>query len=293
MIMAVQSVTERHEHTSGDTTDADSGTIVERRSKHFDVVHDRGDSDALILAHPDIPQPNTIFGTGSFLTVRNRHLNRGLLHSQVEVEYESVPLEIGTQNPVDVEAEIEYETETYTDYMDVDQDGNRIETVLKEDFDPIPQETFRIPIYSITRPVPADPSGLIDNYLIPLPAINADMFYGRPPGALLIWDLRARKKVVPDVLTYWILSCKIARRDAAPGSTVEKAWWLRVKAQGFLIQALGVVIDARRNGQMTNVPLRHSTSSGEALSKDDPTEFYEFKRFPVKSYSWLAQVLFS
>lgn len=282
--MALLSITPKIRRDYGDTAPLDSQSVVPRTRLHYDLVFDVGTSDDEIKNDLRVPQPKQLLGPGQFLRVVERDVSRSSqIMGELAVQYESPALGLATHNPLDVRPHVRGTTIATEVEIDTDIDGNAILTVTKEKFDPLPRATVRIPLLHVERNVAFDPSAVIAQYMCsPLPATNSDLFRGTPVGALTVWDM-SFEEVFADDYVFYKFVVEFARRDAAPGSTVDKAWWLRVLAQGYLVSVLLPVAGfapAHIDGVPVIKPVRHAVATGDILDFFDPDEWYEFNIRP-------------
>lgn len=289
--MSIQSITAKQRREGGDSSPNNQPGLVQRRTSHYDVVHLGTTTDADILNDVRVPQPKNLFGAGSFLRVVERQLTRrSPVFSELAVQYEAPNLSIVTQNPLDLPTKVKYITVNTEEAVDVDINGNPIETIAGEKFEPEVREIKSMPVLWLQKPLAYDPGFLIKQYMTPSPATNSDTFRGHPPGALAMWGMEA-EAVENDDFIYFVLTIQIALRDAAPGSTVERAWWKRLKAQGYFVlyadQFEEAFVPAMREGKPVGKPVLHNKDTGFELPKGSDAQWYEFQTRPSRPFNSL------
>jgi hypothetical protein len=123
-------------------------------------------------------------------------------------------------------------------------------------------------------------------------AVNSDTFLDVfPRGTCRMRQARGSQGISSDGSLRFNVSCRVVIRDAAPGSTYERAWWKRVRAEGYYIQR-GFVSGQKnqiratdKDGELVVKPVLHRAfpvsgdnfSLGDQLEDPNEAEFYEFQ----------------
>jgi hypothetical protein len=142
------------------------------------------------------------------------------------------------ESPLDEPPDIESDHATTTEAFDRDVDGKPIMTVNGEGFDPPITDEISDLVLTISKNVPT--WDYLQAWLYmgggQRPAAsNSDEFLGFPAGSARVRALRARS-VTTDDFSYFKATGTFQFRNAAPDSTVAKAWWKRVRSEGFLVR---------------------------------------------------------
>jgi hypothetical protein len=279
--MAIE-FTRKNKTDGGDASPAGQAYLSKTDTLYFDVTHPADTTTDEILAQADVlgyavksPHPDG----NQFMRVATRRRAGGRFLSELAVEYEAPRLDVPTQgNPVGTPPKIRYRTQKNSEGIDTDVNGDPIIMVTGEEFDPRPQEVRPLPIMDITKSVNFDPGDVIEQYTW---ATNSDTFRGRPAGSLLMWDMEAEDVTTEDFY-YWVLHCQIAYKSPAPGSTPERAWYLRLLAQGYRVKVTlfgatktGPATDER--GNRSTKPVLHDTTSGAVIRDNASAQWYEFE----------------
>ena len=136
----------------------------------------------------------------------------------------------GEDSPLDEPWEISLTWASTNEQVDTDIEGNPIENVNGEPFDPPLTMDVDDPVLQITRNQPSFDFTQAWRYRN---AINSDSFYGANPGEARMAPITAQR-IVEGSLTYWRATYQIRFRlgtDNLGGS--EKAWQRRLLNQGF------------------------------------------------------------
>lgn len=122
-------------------------------------------------------------------------------------------------------------------------------------------------------------------------AINTDSFIGLPPGVCRITQTGGGVSVTDNALTSEV-SVTVQVRIPPPWTTNAKAWYKRIRAEGYYVKDrdgnIGRPVD--EYGEPKVVPTAHRTVAGTglaigtALTIDEPAQFYEFPVYPERPY---------
>lgn len=227
----------------------------------------------------------------------------GLTALECTANYETLPqdIDIGSQQQIIAGWDFEIDSEESEEPIDRARDvfprdgrkvaditagrGIAINTVLGESYDPNLTDTASDLAFSFTttnRPFRADLLWLYRN------AVNADTFLNIfPRGTCRMKQCRGTKGFSSDGSIRMSVSCRVVIRDAAPGSTYERAWWKRVRAEGYYVAdpLLGYKEKVRAldsYGEPTVRPVLHvavgaASALGREIAEPDLAEFYEFQ----------------
>jgi hypothetical protein len=161
--------------------------------------------------------------------------------------------------------------------------GIAVTTVLREPYDPELTDTISDLAFSFSttnRPFRPSLLWLYRN------AVNDDTFLDVfPRGTCRMRQCRGSQGISSDGSIRFNVSCRVVIRDAAPGSTYERAWWKRVRAEGLYIRGPSMPAGSRGratddDGEPVIKPALHKTTGTDIGKKiTDPTkaEYYEFQ----------------
>jgi hypothetical protein len=161
-------------------------------------------------------------------------------------------------SPLNQSPDIVWSNTTSNEAVDEDILGNPIVTVNNE------------PIYGATRLIPDLVLSVTRNYALFSPwltwqylhSVNSDSFLNFPPGTGKFMSFNARQ-TVSNGLSYWRVSATIQFRYPYR-TTPDKAWYARVRHEGFKVKLAGKVVKAvDKHQQPVNRPV---------LLNDDGTE---------------------
>ena len=200
----------------------------------YDVtVTDPADDEFDVLLASGLPITRQPHPTRPFLRVNGRHARKlGPINWEVVVDYQSIQGGQGNNSPLDAPPQIEWTTATTEEEIDEDIEGKPICTVNGEPFDPPIRSPRSDLVLRVTRNLPDFNPGLIRFYT---DTVNEDEVLGQPPGTARIRHLAA-VTVTDNDFTYARATIEIHFRRGKPRTTDEKAWWTRVRAQGFFVR---------------------------------------------------------
>jgi hypothetical protein len=192
-------------------------------------------------------------------------------------------------SPVSQAPEIVWSNATTTEAIDEDVNGNAITTVNGE------------PIYGATRMVPDLVLSVSRNYLLFSPwltwnyleSTNSDSFVNFPPGVAKFMSFNARQ-TVSNGLTYWRVNATIQFRYPYR-TTPLRAWWARVRHEGYLIKNdAGKLVEARDEHQQPVSRPVLLDDNGEQIVKVGgafpPANWREFQIYTQLPYNALGLV---
>lgn len=178
-------------------------------------------------------------------------------------------------------AEIQWSHVITDEAVDQDVSGKPICTVLGESFDPPLTRPYADLFLTVTKNVSVFDPFVAQQFMH---KVNADTFLGVfPPGTALIEAFHA-DSVITDDLSYWRRTIGVHFRCGAPNTTDAKAWFRRVRAEGFYIKGIAAgpqwkyrATDA--NGENSVNPVLHAVADGERIDNINDAEWYEFELF--------------
>lgn len=270
------------------------------------TVDDPVNDTALTVQYdPRTPQLRSPFPYGGYMRATNVQVTKQTpLMYQVAVDYES-PSKPG-ENPLDQAPVVEFDWISTEAKIDTDINGAAIIMVTGEEFNPHPPITLYEPVVRVTRNVATYDPNFWAQYAR---SVNADYFYGLPPGTVRLIPPKARSVEDDDQqFVYWVVSAEFQIRRAAPGSTDLKAWYLRLRAQGMYVYTANPTNESwtaaqrvRTKGRMqsdrnkeTTEPVMHATHDGggyhegEQIFDNTLAQWYEWEVFEPLPYSALG-----
>ena len=260
----------------------------------YHAVTELGTTEADVLADSRIPALRSQYVGQPWLRVVNRNANRiSPLLWEVQVQYQTPPNAGGggALSPLLDPPIIEFSSEVTEEDITEDVNGQPILFVTTEQPTPPLKREFHTPLVLVKRNVAwVDPS-VIAQYRM---AVNADMWYGNPPGTCLLRSIKAVN--VPDEeFDYWTVDASIAIRRGAPRTTDAKAWYARVLAQGMLVneliapnQTVLVGRHAIKDGVPVTEPVLHDITDGLIIENKADAQFYEFEIYESLPFAALG-----
>lgn len=144
------------------------------------------------------------------------------------------------ESPLDEPPDIETDFASTTEAMDRDVNGKPMATVNGEPFDPPITDEIHDLVITVGKNVPTWDFLTAWLYMgggSRASAHNSDTFLGFPPGASRVRGLKARS-VHSEDFSYWRATGIFEFRQAAPNSDISRAWWKRIRHEGFKIKLL-------------------------------------------------------
>jgi len=189
-----------------------------------------------------------------------------------------------SDSPLNAKPTIEWDDVGTEEEIDQDYDGNPIVTVNNE------------PITGVKVEIPDQVVNIQRNMLnfstyaqaVYRRATNSDTFLGWPPGTARVTKLRA-KSVYDKDLGYWDVSASIRFRYPYR-TTADKAWYARVRHEGFYVKEGSRIIRAfDQNGEpMTKKVLLKQDGTRE--TNPNNAVWLEFKRFGSLPFNALGLI---
>lgn len=226
----------------------------------------------------------------------------GLTALECTANYESLALDptSGTQAQQILQGwDFEFDTEETQDAMSLARDvfphdgrdldainagrGVPMTTVLREPYDPELTDLVSDLAFSFSttnRPFRPELLWLYRN------AVNDDTFLDVfPRGTCRMRQCRGAQGISSDGSLRFNVNCRVVIRDAAPGSTYDRAWWVRVRAEGLYVRGPSMTAGSRTraldddNEPVVKPILHHTTGADVGKKLSDPTkaEYYEFQ----------------
>lgn len=212
-------------------TDGRNRTVTMQRG--FTVTLAASDPLEVVYTAPGLPLVGDIYPGSSLVFCDSLRPQRvSPIMAMVIANYKG---EVGpgdlSSSPVDLPYSIEWGCSITDELIDEDWDGNPIVTANSE---PIEGVTERIvdDVVTIERAYLG-----INRYALRAyrRATNSDTFLGWPPGTARIIDDSARAVFIGGVIRYWHVRASIQFREPYR-TTPARAWWKRVRHEGFLVR---------------------------------------------------------
>jgi len=201
------------------------------------------------------------------------------------------------QSPLDLPADVEYDVIVTEEEIDCDADGNHICTIVGESFDP----PIRAPLYDTVVRVGRNLASYDDAWAKSFRnRVNSTDWGAYEAGSARVVSLKGQSVLDKD-FQYARVTAEIQIRDAAPGSTIDKAWYRRVAAKGFWILDSGKPrritagdlnsdLTGDAAAQFATEPWFHDTTTGALIVSKDDAQFYEFKIFQTEDLNELGLI---
>lgn len=173
--------------------------------------------------------------------------------------------------------------------VDEDFNGDPLVTVNGEPFDPPSEADIYDLVLKVRRNLPAFDYQLAWLYMgngRSEPATNSDTFLGFPAGAGRVINILPEEVDTED-FTYWRVTASFQFRRAAPGSTVAKAWYKRIRHEGFKVKVDGEIVEKRDAAR----PVLLKADGTEAdLDGGDEAHWLEFQMGPSLPFAALGLI---
>ena len=290
--MAVLSFIESWEKTAGSTSTGEPNSGQTTATRKFTVTFDVGTLAPEILAFPGVPQTGEPHTWGDQLVCRGCRVRfTGPASGEVTANYERARAieENEEQNsgssPLDEPAQIRVGTTKTEAPVDEDINGEPIVTVNNE------------PIYGVTRQFSDTQLQITKNLSVAQFAltavssfndhVNSAAFLGFPPGRLKLDDIQA-EQVNEEDLAYWRVTAVILDRRPV-FTTDERAWWKRVRHEGFRVNN-GTAMDPKienavdRNADPVTSPVLLD-ENGMRIEDVNNAHWLEFEVFPTTDFN--------
>lgn len=262
--------------------------------ENWHVVVTSGTPESEVLAA--VPRLRAQYTGLPYFRVVDRNANRiSPVLWEVEVSYRS-PQGVGGgggQSPLLAPPNIEYDSEVVEEDQSEDVEGNPIIFVTGEELDPPLREERHNPLILIEKAVLWVNPEVIADYRN---KYNSDLWYGNPPGTCLVRKLKA--KSVSDVdFEYFMVSAAIAIKRGAPNTSDARAWWRRVRAQGYRVKIENPfnpgetkLIHAQLDGVPVTRPVLHDKETGMWIRNNADAQWYEWDTKGSRPFGTLGLV---
>lgn len=292
--MAILQTTLRFSDTQAGSDSDGQGSGSMDTTRSWDVLTSADASEWEVMVLTPTPKRGYPHPDNPFLRVRRvRVERRSPIHWIYFADYELT--DNGTDsgdpndpigNPLLQPPVIRYSHEEVEEEIDEDEDGKPIVNVNNE---PFPKRTrlFGYRIITIEKNVASFNASEKDEYFF---CTNSSGFLNYAAGRLLLKSIDG-DPVTDGGFTYYKQIATIASRTQAKLSSADRAWWMRMREEGFLVYT----------GQQTNSGrfiFKHAEKDGDRVSQPvlldidgreetDPQEamWSEFRRYPAKSFA--------
>lgn len=229
--MAVIDIKEGYtgEEASGQSDDGKTGTRDASRvfsATVSDPVNDTVDTVKRATGIPRIRDPHPV---DSYMRCRRVRVNReSPIFFKIFCDYQA-PTYTDDENPLDKPAEISYGDASTVEPIDCDVNGAPICTVNGESFDPpVTREYGDMTLTVVRNQATFDAIG----YSAFKNTTNSTAFLGWPTGTVRCFPILGQS-VSDGNFDYWVATFMFAFRRGAPLTTDERAWWKRIRHEGF------------------------------------------------------------
>jgi hypothetical protein len=240
--MSVQYVDQLFQ-TGVKTSVDDKGWITATAQRRLNVfVSSPDDNESAVLLSPLVPREKTAHPLFTGLRCTGVSVDRrGPLHFEVSADYASSPYkesQQGPQSPLNQPTQVNYFTVTSQDAIDEDRDGKPIVTACGEPFAGVTKSISDLGIRLQKNFATFDPA----SFYTFIDCVNSDTFIGFPPGTLRIVNISSDEQFFTDEngnsLPFWSVQVEIHARKPYR-TTTQRAWWLRVRHEGFMVRPAG------------------------------------------------------
>jgi hypothetical protein len=286
--MSIVSVEKGWSRTSSQGSSSDGKTFSLSFTEGWQVVHSADATELEILNAPGLPQvrdfyPDTFVPCTSVGPVSKL----GPIFSIVMIQYDGEVGPNGFDDPPENKLpEYTWSDSTTSEAIDEDWDGNPIVTANDE------------PIQGVTMDIADQTLTITRNYLLFSPwlthqyrhSVNSDAFAGYPAGTARLVGFSASNQVSENgSYTYWKVNAKVQFRYPY-NTTAEKAWYARVRHEGFYVKVDGNVVRATDDyGEPTTKPVLLKADGTEETDSDN-AHWLEFKRYQPLPYAALGLI---
>jgi len=203
------------------------------------------------------------------------------------VQYASVPFRDGddpSSSPTDLPVEVEWDTIESEEPIDTDRDGNPWEVPYT-----------REPIGGLTTILFDQEGTFTKNVILYSPVVasgwtgrvNSNEWFGFPIGTLRIRKVKA-KLAKKGQSPYWVMTIVITSRKPYR-TTNAKAWWKRIRCQGFYEVARdGVVRAVDDDGFDVTQPIPIDANNGQRLPEGQQIQYLEKPEFEELNFDILG-----
>jgi hypothetical protein len=277
--MAVRYVDETFSSGLTKTVD-DKGRISGTASRGFNIFTE-SPQDNLAVVEADYRVPRERSGHPLFLGLYAQQVaitQKGPVYWEASVSYISSPYR-DNSGPTNQPTEIETFSITNDEPIEEDVNGRAITTVNGER------------IYGVSRPISDLGIRLTKRFRFFDPAtfyayidcVNSDTFFGFPAGTLRIANISASEEWADDT-PYANVSIEIHSRKPY-NTTNEKAWWKRVRHEGFYVRKNNRITRAKDDAGKDVVEPVMLNDDGSKLADQTQARWLEFQVFNTISFN--------
>lgn len=195
----------------------------------------------------------------------------------------------GGGGPEDIVSRVTFRNLSRDEAIDEDFDGKAITTKNNEPIDGLTEiRTDQLAI--IERKFLSINMYAIRKYYR---AVNSDTFLTWPPGTARLVDYDAKATYSAGFVSFWDVSVSILFREQGRASTEAKAWYKRVRHEGFLVrQVANGDIEPARNPTTKELATRPVLLKADGTVETDPenAHWLEIKTLGSLPYSLLGLV---
>lgn len=286
-------VTERPKTDSSGETDGKDASRDEVRRFHVLVASSDYQSvnSTVVRAYAPLPAIGSPHPNSAGLFCRGVNVTQvGVNLYEAEATYFSPT---GGSNPNDSPtlqpATVKWSHVTTDEEIDQDAEGKPIITVTGESFDPPIRRQFGDLQLTHERNVIYFDPVLATEYLF---TTNSDTFLGFMPGTVLCTQFSADAVTDNPDFIYWRRSIVFQFRRGAPNTTDAKAWYRRIRAEGYYVK-IGFNNDTfvtrayDGEGKESVKPVLHDKTTGQQITNPQDAQWYEFKIYQSKPFALL------
>lgn len=266
--------------TGLDTDVDDKGRISASAVRVFNVFTSTAtDDDLAVKFDPRLPVEKSRHPLFTLLYCHSVRLKRnGPLHWEATANYKSPAYRDPGNDPTFQPTEIDTFTVTNEEPIDEDVNGKPISTANGERF------------YGVSRPISDlgirlnkkfrffDPS----SFYTYIDCVNSDTFLGFAPGILRIVQINASDEWI-DETPYYNVTVEIHARKPYR-TTPQKAWYKRIRHEGFYIKQFGKVLRAKDGSGKDMVEPVMLNDDGTKLADQTQAKWLEFQVFETVNF---------
>jgi hypothetical protein len=289
--VTISDVRQAWSRTNGGVTVSNGGKSAQAKfSEGWQITHSYDATDIELLSATGLPAIHS-YKVGTFVPCVGVNIEtRGLLFSLIRIDYDKTiqldpnnPNPDWQQSPLAAPPDIEWTDESSTEPIDQDADGEPIVTVNGE---PINGVTIELPdpVLTVTRNFATWNPHVIHQYRM---SVNSDTFAGFAAGTGRLVSASAKLIIDQTFGSYWRVTARIRFRYPY-NTTAQKAWYARVRHEGFKIKDGTDIVhadDDAGNKVVTPVLL---ASDGTHETDPASAHWLEFKRYFPLPYANLG-----
>ncbi len=289
-------VTEKWSNPQSAVQSDDKGQMESDATRVFQMVADSVNYTPVsaryeAMAQGYIPRPGSPHPSDVFLICRQVECNKTApFFFEVSARYNKSGGD--DSDPSLQPPEIEWDFVVTEESIDQDALNKPIHTRLGESFDPPITRPYADLFLRVSKNVVSFNPSTASLFMH---RVNKDPFLGFPAGTLLIEEFKATSVITQNLTPYWRRTIGIHVRRGAPNTTDDKAWWRRIRAEGFVVRQVGIPIEADgvipttrardEDGEIAAKPVLHSKLTGFVIRDPAKAEWYEFQIYPTIDFS--------